>query len=561
MMPILFDKFRNKGTAFTREEREAHGISNLLPWKVETLDEQIDRVYRMIQQQPTRLQKWLVLYHVQNTNETLFYATVLKHIDELLGVVYTPTVGDACTDYSRIFTRPRGMYFSLRDKGMIRRRLDNWKNPVDAIVVSDGTRILGLGDLGVGGHGITVGKLSLYTCAAGFHPERVLPISLDTGTRRDDLREDSRYLGIKEGRAPFAERKVLVDELVWAVQDKWPECVFQFEDFSNDTAFDFLEAHRYHGLAVFNDDIQGTGCITAAVFLAALKSIGLTSETKKTLMAKDQRFVFLGAGAGGVGVADCLAELLVEEGLSWEEAREKFWLIDSRGLITQTRADFKAGKLAKHKVPYAKKVELTEGKEMNLLEAVKFVKPTALIGLSTIANAFNAEVLKALDEGCPHQKPVVFALSNPTIKTEVTNADCYKFLKDRCIYASGSPQAKVTRADGVVVNTTQCNNFFVFPAIGLAASIAKASEVPQSLFSTISHRLADLVPEEKLMRGECSPEISDIRDITVGLTVSGIKNLVGKGVARCSVCKSLVAAGDDEQLTKWVRSKQWEPVY
>lgn len=546
---ILRNRFTNKGTAFTNEERAKYGLTAWFPYKVETMEEQISRCEAQFDElSGNTLAQWIYLTSIQQSNERLFYGLVLKNISKMLPIVYTPTVGAACTQYSEIWKdTPRGFYFNRDHRGHIREILDTCVRDIKIIVVTDGTRILGLGDLGTGGHQICVGKLALYTVGAGFDPATTLPISLDFGCNADAVREQPHYLGRKELRNKDSVYYEMVEELILAVKSKWPTCVFQFEDFSNDTCFDLLEKHRNHGLAVFNDDITGTGCVAAGAMLSALRSY-------TGMKARELTIVMYGAGAGGIGVAERIASLMVEEGATWEEAYSRFFIVDSQGLITQDREDYRNKKMQAHKLPWAR-VHEKFADYGDLLDVIKKVKPQVLLGLSTIGGSFNSEILAALAEGCQEHTPLVMALSNPTVKAECTPAQAIEGTGGRVMYCSGSPFAPVTYPNGVTIQTSQCNNFYVFPAIGLGSSVCEASAITDSMISAVSHGLAELVDIEDIKKGVLLPPIDDIRSITAHCALRLIRAAEKEGVARKAM------PSDDAELLKIIREAQWVPHY
>eukprot|EP00768_Dysnectes_brevis_P007958 gnl/Dysnectes_brevis/695_a767_5586.p1 GENE.gnl/Dysnectes_brevis/695_a767_5586~~gnl/Dysnectes_brevis/695_a767_5586.p1 ORF type:complete len:565 (+),score=268.10 gnl/Dysnectes_brevis/695_a767_5586:32-1696(+) len=549
---IIRDPIHNKDTAFTHAERVEHQLVGRLPFRVETLDQQVARCETQFGKLQTQIEKWLYLSRIQATNETLYYALVTKNIFEMLPIVYTPTVGTACATYSEIWQgAPRGLYLNRDNLGQIKDILAQWPHEPRIIVATDGTRILGLGDLGTGGHQITVGKLSLYTLGGGFAPEHTLPVSFDFGCSKPEIQNNPHYFGRPEARIKDDIYHQLIGEFIEAVKFRWPRCVFQFEDFSNDTAFTFLERHRHQDLAVFNDDIQGTGCIAAASVAAALRACSLKMERPVT--AGEQRWVMLGAGAGGIGVAERIALLSEAEGISPEEARKQFYIIDSRGLVTSDRKDFKNGLMAAHKLPWVRHDMKNEGLK-TLLDVVRAVKPTGLLGLSTIAKSFNKEVLEALCEGC-EQPPIVLALSNPTIKCECTAQECMDLTHGRAYYASGSPMPVSTKPDGTTVKTSQCNNFYVFPAIGMGSYVCAASEITDSMITAVSTALAGMVTDEEILRGELLPSIARIREISVHCAVSLIRQAEKEGKNREPMPQ------DDAELVELVKSNMWMPHY
>ncbi|XP_030850308.1 NADP-dependent malic enzyme isoform X4 [Strongylocentrotus purpuratus] len=412
----------NKGTAFTLRERQALGIHGLLPPVISSMELQEERILHNLKDH-SPLDKYVQLMDLQDRNEKLFYRVMCNHITDMMPIVYTPTVGLACQRYGYIFRRPRGLFITKYDKGHVRDIIASWpEQNVKAIVVTDGERILGLGDLGCYGMGIPVGKLALYTAIAGVHPSQCLPVMIDVGTDRQSLRDDPLYIGLKDKRDRSESYDELIDEFMQAVVERYGQnCLIQFEDFANSNAFRLLEKYR-NKYTVFNDDIQGTASVAVAGFLASLR----ITKTK----LGDNKFLFQGAGEASLGIADLIVNAMQEEGLSVEEARKRIWLVDSRGLIVQGRP---SGGITEHKGRYAH-----EHKDLtDLTEIVKAVKPTVLIGAAAISGVFTPEILKAMASF--NKRPVIFALSNPTSKAECTAEQAYTHTNGQCVFASGSP--------------------------------------------------------------------------------------------------------------------------
>lgn len=504
----------NKGTAFTQEERNQLQLTGLLPPKIETLDMQRERCLQQFTLLPTPIEKYDYLTFLKDRNETLFYSLMVHNIELLLPIVYTPTVGDVCLEFGHIFKVAEGMYFCKENSGNIRSMLDNWDNEVDIIVVSDGSRILGLGDLGASGMGIPIGKLSLYVTAAGFHPSRTLPVLIDTGTNNEKFLKDPLYLGVPYKRLPDKEFYPLIDEFIMAVKDKWPKCLLQFEDFSNDHSFELLERYR-NRLLCFNDDIQGTGAVIAGGFYNAVKMVGIPFE--------EQKLVFFGAGSASVGVANGILNFLVEQGMNSEAARKLFWLVDSKGLVTTNRGD----KLQAYKVPFARSdhsVQLP-----TLMDVIKKVKPTALIGLSGIFQAFSKDIIQEF--GKYSLKPIIFALSNPTSKAECSATQAYEWTEGRCIFASGTPFGPVKYLESTFYPALG-NNMYVFPGLGFGAVLCKAKKMSDSMFAAATRALANCVTAEQLAVGCIYPKLSNIREISVQIAAAVIETAFKEGLAQ-----------------------------
>ncbi|CAL6019597.1 Malate_dehydrogenase [Hexamita inflata] len=552
-MSIMKDRIHNKDTAFTKEEREKNHLVGRYPYRVETLEEQIARSKAQYDLLNTPTEKWMYLTRLQESNEVLFCALTSKYLKEMLPVVYTPTVGTACKTYSDIWQGiPRGLYLNREHKGRILEILNQWPYEPKIIVATDGTRILGLGDLGTGGHQICVGKLTLYTLGGGFDPEHTLPISFDFGCNTAEVRDSKFYLGIKEERNKDHVYWDLIQETIDAIHKKWPKCVFQFEDFSNDTAFKLLDIHRARlGHPVFNDDIQGTGCIAAASVASAIRACSL--QTGKKVTAREQKYLLFGAGAGGIGVADNIAMLSVAEGATIEEARKQFYVVDSKGLLTKDRSDFKDGSMQDHKLNYVRD-DCSNANNQTMMDVIKNFKPTALLGLSTIAKSFNKEVIETVTK-MNSQPPIVLALSNPTVKCEATNQEVYDFSNGKALYASGSPFPPVNRVDGTTFETAQCNNFYCFPGIGLGVTVCDASEITDMMIVAVSVALANMMSDDDLKKGTLLPPIADIREISVNAALGIIRQAEKEGKARKQLPKN------DEELKKIIRAAQWVPKY
>ncbi|MBW2237278.1 MAG: NAD-dependent malic enzyme, partial [Deltaproteobacteria bacterium] len=482
---LLHDPVCNKGTAFDEKERDALGLRGLLPPRIHDQATQVMRVREHLRLKTTDLERFIYLASLQDRNETLFYRVIVDHLDEMMPLIYTPTVGQACQAYGNIFRRPRGLFVSVEDRGRIRTLLDNWPHrDVRIIVVTDGERILGLGDLGANGMGIPVGKLALYTACAGIHPTRCLPVTLDVGTNNEELLRDPLYIGTPQRRLRGEAYDALVDEFVDAVQETFPRAVLQLEDFGNANAFRLLEHYRER-VCCFDDDIQGTGAVILAGIYSALRISGGTLQ--------DQRFVFLGAGEAGIGIADNIAAALMDEGVPEQEAREHCWFLDSKGLVVRSRTD-----LVEHKRPYAHDHEFLP----DLASALERLRPTALIGVSGIPGTFTREILEAMARHC--ERPMVFALSNPTSKAECTAQQAYEWTDGRAIFASGSPFAPVDY-QGKTFVPGQGNNAYIFPGVGLGAIASQASRVTDEMFFVSARALADRVTPSDLALGRVYP--------------------------------------------------------
>ena len=459
---LLNDPIRNRGTGFTPGERHRLGLQGLLPAAVETLEEQVARVVENISRKTSALESYIFLMALQDQNETLFYRSVLEHLDEALPIIYTPTVGEAALQYGAIFRRPRGLYVTADDAGRIADVLRNWPEPdVRVIVVTDGSRILGLGDLGANGMSIPIGKLALYTAAGGIPPSQVLPILLDVGTDNEELRERSFYLGLRRPRMTGDAYLGFMDEFVGAVGEVFPEALLQFEDFATANALSLLARYRDR-ICTFNDDVQGTAGVALAGLLAALRVTG-EPLTEQTLL-------FVGAGSANTGIGDLIVDAMVADGLSPEAARGRCWFMDSKGLIVAGR-----DRLKPHTLPYAH----PHAEVPDLVGAVRALRPTALIGATGRRGIFSEEAVRALAD--QRERPILFALSNPTSRSECTAEEAYAWSEGRALFASGSPFDPVDR-EGRTHVTGQSNNVYIFPGIGLGVTAARIRRVTDPMF-------------------------------------------------------------------------------
>jgi malate dehydrogenase (oxaloacetate-decarboxylating)(NADP+) len=508
---LLHNPALNKGQAFTEEERDALGLRGLLPPHVHTQDEQVKRVMENFHKKHDDMEKYVHMIALQDRNETLFYRVVLDYLEEMMPIIYTPTVGQACLEYGHILRRPRGMFISAADRGRVAGVLCNWPCPeVRIIVVTDGERILGLGDLGADGMGIPVGKLSLYTACAGIHPSLCLPVMLDVGTDNERLLNDPLYIGLRQRRLRGEAYDALVDEFMTASQEIFPNVLVQFEDFANTNAFRLLSRYRDR-LCTFNDDIQGTGAVALAGLYSALRiTHGNLAE---------QAVLFLGAGEAATGIAGLIVAAMVGEGLAGDEARRHCWLVDSGGLVVKSRSG-----LAAHKLPYAH----DRAPLPDFLAAVEALRPTAIVGVSGQPGAFSRPVLEAMAR--LNHRPVVFALSNPTSKAECTAQQAYAWTGGRAIFAGGSPFAPVT-LDGKTYVPGQGNNAYIFPGVGLGAVACGARIVTDELFSAAAKALAHEVSEADLERGLIYPPLAAIRRVSEAIAVAVAEVVYQRGLA------------------------------
>jgi malate dehydrogenase (oxaloacetate-decarboxylating)(NADP+) len=508
---LLQDPRFNKGTAFSVAERHGLGLRGLVPPGILDINAQKTRMINSLQRQANDLERHVNLISLQDRNETLFYRLVIDHIDTMMPLIYTPTVGLACQRQGHIFRRSRGLYISLQDLGHVRECIANWHNDdVRVIVVTDGERILGLGDLGVGGMGIPIGKLSLYTACAGIHPQTCLPVTIDVGTDNPELLADPFYLGLRQKRERGPAYDQLITEFITAVQERWAGCLVQFEDFANTNAFRLLD-HWRDKVCCFNDDIQGTASVTLAGLLSAMRVSGGTLA--------EQRILFLGAGEAGIGTGDLVTATLMAEGMSEAEARKRCWFVDSQGLIVAGR-----DKVTGHKKHYAHEHPQVK----DLLSAVKALKPTALVGVSGQPRTFTPEIMAEMAR--INERPIIFALSNPTSKAECTAEEAYVATQGRAVFASGSPFAPVEWGDHLI-SPGQCNNAYIFPGIGLGVVATRARRVDDEMFIIAAQSLAKLVSTADLDCGRIFPALSRIRQVSREIAVAVAEHVFKKGLA------------------------------
>ena len=529
---ILHDPIRNKGTAFTEADRKALNLTGLLPPRVHSAAEQELRVLGNVRDKPTDLSRYLYLISLQDRNETLFYRVVMNNIEEMMPLIYTPTVGAACQAFQHIYRRPRGFYISSNNRGHIKEVLQNWPHKnARIIVITDGERILGLGDLGADGMGIPIGKLSLYTACAGIHPTECLPVMFDVGTNNEELLNDPLYNGLEQHRERGESFDSLLDEFIEAARETFPGVLIQFEDFGNTNAFRLLDKYR-DKICCFNDDIQGTGAVALSGIIAAMR---ITGEK-----LADQRLLFLGAGEAGIGTADTFVAALVEEGMSVEDARKRCCFFDTQGLLTSNR-----DKIADHKQRFARDMPPIN----NFLEALETLKPTAILGLSGQPGSFPKEVIETMAK--INKRPIIFALSNPTSKAECTAEEAYRWSKGRAIFASGSPFAEVKYGNKIHV-PGQGNNVYIFPGVGLGAIVSGSKRVTNEMFLAASHSLAKQVSEYDLERGCIYPPLSRVREVSAKIAYE---------VAMIAFNNGLTDREMPEDLMAEIREYMYQPVY
>jgi malate dehydrogenase (oxaloacetate-decarboxylating)(NADP+) len=511
---LLLDPALNKSTAFTEAEKQALGIVGLVPDVTETEDLQLSRVMMQLAHKNTDLDRYIYLINLLDHNETLFYRTVMSDPAHFLPIVYDPTIAEACLKFGHIYRQPRGMYLSITRRGKVKEILQNWpQKDVRFICVTDGGRILGLGDLGANGAGIPIGKLELYTACAGVPPQYLLPMYLDGGTNNEQYLHDPLYLGMRKTRPATADLFSFVDEFVEAVQEVFPKCCIHFEDWTGVDAVHLLQRYR-DKYCVYNDDVQGTAGITLAGMINACKLKG----TK----LKDEKYLFLGAGSAGIGLADLLCSALVGQGMALKEAQSQVYMFDVNGLLESTRKD-----LVDFQKPYAHKHAPTR----DFVAAIESIKPTTIIGVSTIGGAFSQKVVETMAR--INERPVILALSNPTEHAECTAEQAYTWSKGKAIYAAGV-QFEPVHYNGQTFLPGQANNFYIFPAVGMAIFATQAKRVTDEMFIEAGQAVADQVPADLLSQGLLYPLQSNILETEIQTAARVAKLVFDSGLARVS---------------------------
>ncbi|AJH70074.1 malic enzyme, NAD binding domain protein [Bacillus thuringiensis] len=539
---VLSTPLLNKGVAFTQEEREELGLKGLLPPAVLTLEEQARRAYEQFCSQPDDLLKNVYLTALHDRNEVLFYRILTDHLREMLPIVYTPTVGVAIQRYSHEYRKPRGVYLSINDPSGIEEAFANigaTAENIDLVVVTDGEGILGIGDWGVGGINIAIGKLAVYTAAVGIDPSRVLPVILDVGTNREELLNNPFYIGNRHPRITGEAYDEFIDTFVQAVNKQFPKALLHWEDFSSRNARKILDKYR-HDICTFNDDIQGTGAVSLAAVLSAVKASGVPLS--------EHRVVVFGAGTAGIGIADQVRDAMVRVGVSEEESYKRFWCIDRNGLVTDNMED-----LLDFQIPYARKeAEVSEWKEngvIGLAEVVKHVKPTILIGTSTVAGAFKEEIIKEMASHV--ERPIILPMSNPTPLAEAKPADLIEWTEGRALVATGSPFEPVTY-NGVTYVIGQSNNALIFPGLGLGTIVVRASVMTDGMFAAAAEAVASMVDTSQ-PGAPILPEVEELRNISEMVAIEVAKVAVAEGVARENL--------SDNDIKIAVKEAIWEPEY
>jgi malate dehydrogenase (oxaloacetate-decarboxylating) len=536
---LLEHPMLNKGSAFTEAERREFGLVGLLPMNVSPPDTQIERIYGNYKSKTTDLERYIHLISLQDRNETAFYRLISEHLAEMMPIIYTPVVGEACQNYSKIYHRPRGLYASYPQRNdldaLFANVPDSIMGGVEVIVVTDGERILGLGDLGVGGMGIPIGKLALYTVCAGIHPAATLPVILDVGTNNKALLDDPLYVGWRHERIRGAEYDAFVDAFIAAVKKRFPKVLLQWEDFAKNNAAKLLERYREQ-LCSFNDDIQGTGAVAVSVALAAVAVIGSR--------IREQRIVLLGAGSAAAGICSQLVAAMMLEGATEAQAKDKIYVVDSQGLVHDARPD-----LEPFKREYARSRASLTGDTISLLDTVKLARPSILMGIAAQANAFDETVVREMAAHTP--RPIIFPLSNPTSKCEAHPADLIRWTDGRALLATGSPYADVQH-DGKYYQIAQCNNAYIFPGVGLGVIASEATRVTDTMFVAAARALSELSPVHGDRTAPLLPPLKQVRAVSRHVAIA---------VAEEAMRRKVAAKLSRDELERRIDDKMWTPKY
>jgi malate dehydrogenase (oxaloacetate-decarboxylating)(NADP+) len=541
---LLHDPSLNKSTGFTEAEKQSFGVIGLVPDVTESIDTQLSRVLLQLKEKATDLDRFIYLMNLLDTNETLFYRTLMSDPARFLEIVYDPTIGEACLKFDHIMRRPHGMYLSITRKGHVKQVLKNWPvKDVRFICVTNAGRILGLGDLGANGMGIPIGKLQLYTAAAGVPPQGLLPMYLDAGTNNETYLNDPLYVGLQQHRPSSDELYAFVDEFIEAVQEVFPHCCIHFEDWTGADAIALLARYR-NKVSCYNDDIQGTAGVTLAGLINALKISGG--------LLKDQRILFLGSGSAAIGLADLIVSALGQQGIASEKARQQIRLFDTQGLVVAGRPGLAAAKLPyAHKIPPSKPFNHLDlaTEQPQIVAAIEDFKPTILIGVSTVGKLFSQEVVEAMSRH--NERPIIFALSNPTEKHECLPQDAYTWSKGKVVYAGGVQFPPVQFA-GKTYLPSQANNLYIFPAVGMAIYATNARRVTDEMFIEAAHAVADQVTPEQLKLGMLFPPQSNILEVEVQTAARVAKLVFDAGLAR---------VGRPADMTAFIRKHVYRPEY
>lgn len=538
---LLETPLLNKGSAFTVEERQAFNLAGLLPPRYETIEEQVSRAYMQYKSFDTAINKHIYLRAIQDNNETLFYRLLQEHLEEMLPIVYTPTVGDACEQFSDIYRSARGLFISYNDRYQLDDVLRNaTKRKVKVIVITDGERVLGLGDQGIGGMGISIGKLSLYTACGGISPAYTLPVMLDVGTNNEKLLNDPMYMGLRQKRVGQAEYDEFVDLFIKAVKRRWPEAIIQFEDFAQPNAMPLLQRYREQ-VCCFNDDIQGTAAVTVGTLLAACRS--------KNVKLSAQKVVFVGAGSAGCGIAEQVISQMVAEGISEAQARSQIYMIDRFGLLTETTPGLRDFQQALVQSAAAIADWSYSSEFPSLRDVMNCAKPGVLIGVSGQAGLFTEPVIRAMKKGCA--TPIIFPLSNPSRQVEATPEQVIRWTDGDVIIATGSP-FKAVEYNGKTYPVAQCNNSYIFPGIGLGVLACKARLISDEMLRAASKTLADASPRANTGKGGLLPPFTEL---------AALSKQIAFNVAKIAIEQGLALEIDDELLQQKIEDNFWTPQY
>lgn len=546
-LAVIHDPSLNRGTGFSADERERLLLRGLVPPRRQPLEQQIERVMKTYRRQRSDLDKFQFLSMLMDRNTVLFYRILVDHFETIAPIVYTPVVGEACQKFHAIYRRTRGMYFSIDDRAHFRTMVYNWPvDDVEVIVVTDGSRVLALGDLGCNSMNIPIGKLSLYVSGAGLSPTRTLPVVLDVGTDNEELRHNPLYLGLPRSRLKGKEYFDLIDDWISAVRHRWPNALIQFEDFSTDVAETLLNRYRYKSAPAFNDDIQSTGCIAVASVLSSLRA-----RDKPMSDITREVIVCVGAGSAGLGVCEAIAQEMEAEGATAQDSIAQFYVLDDRGLLGRGRDMSKDSRASKR----FQRMDLPNG--MSFKEVVAKVKPTILLGLSGQGGLFTEDVVGEMARHV--ERPVIFPMSNPSTASECTAEQAFEWTGGRVIFASGSPFKNVKLPDGRTGYSNQANNVYSFPGLGLAVTVMKISCVTDRMFLAAARRIAALLPDEDVKKGLLFPKVNRLRDVSAEVAAAVGQVAIEQGLARKEL--PVEATRSHDALVTYMRAQMWEPMY
>lgn len=546
-LSVIQDPALNRGTGFSADERERLCLRGLVPPRQQNLEQQIQRVMKAYRRQRTDLDRFQFLSLLMDRNTVLFYRVMNDYFAELAPIVYTPTVGEACQKFHSIYRRTRGMYFSMDDRNYFRTMVFNWpRDHVDVIVVTDGSRVLSLGDLGCNSMNIPIGKLALYVSGAGINPLRVLPVVLDFGTDNDELRENPLYLGLPKKRLKGEQYFEVFEEWILAIRHRWPNALIQFEDFSTSVATPLLERYRYRCAPAFNDDIQSTGCVAVATIFASMRA-----RRRPANRIGEEKIVCVGAGSAGIGVCEALVQAMVDAGYSQKDAYSRFYLLDHEGLLGQGRSTMDTAATIH---PFIRE-DLENGSSLE--EVVRTVKPTILLGLSGQGGLFTEDIVKAMASF--NDQPVILPMSNPSNSSECTASDVFQWTEGRAIFASGSPFDNVTLDNGKVCFANQANNVYSFPGLGLAVTALRISAVTDQMFLAAAKRIAELLPDAEVEKGLLFPPLRDLRIVSAEVAAAVGMVAVDEGLVRKKVDARVTK--DFSSMLAYMKDNMWTPMY